>query len=161
RIIQLVLAVLLGVVIIAVYRAHLWAIAEFAATHLLFPAVLVVAFGIVYGLIGAGYGLPSLFWHDRLPTRMGAATATTRLLALAGVRAFYAAGPRGGEAVGPDPGAVEDLLATVAPSLFHGTARGEAEQLARFLVVAGAPFLLLLLAPALLPGAFPRVPKSV
>jgi hypothetical protein len=50
-----------------------------AATHLLFPSVLVIVFGMVYGLIGADYGLPSMFWHDRLRTRIGAAMAITQL----------------------------------------------------------------------------------
>src|SRR5262245_28542260 len=79
RIIQVVLAVGLGAAIVAVYRAHLWWVADFAATHLLFPVLVAVVFGIVYGLIGADYGLPSLFWHDRLLTRIGAATAVTLL----------------------------------------------------------------------------------
>jgi hypothetical protein len=160
RVIQVVLAALLGVAIVAVYRSHLWWIAAFAATHLLFPVLLAVVFGMVYGLVGADYGLASLFWHDRLRTRVASATAVTLLLALAGNLAFYSVAGTNGGAQGPDPSAVDRLIAGVAPGLIVGPAPDEAGRLGRFLIAAGAPFLLLLLAPALLPAAFPRVPRS-
>src|SRR5262249_14447186 len=73
---------------------------------------------------------------------------------------FYAAGDRDGGTVGPDPKAVDSLLVGVAPTLFSSPAVDEAGQVGRFLTAAAPPFLLLLLAPALLPAAFPRVPRS-
>ncbi len=93
RILQIVLAIVLAVVVVALYGPFLIAVAVFGLGHLMFPVLLLIVFSILFGLLGADYGLPGLFWHDRLLTRMGAATAVTLLLALSGVLAFYTAKP--------------------------------------------------------------------
>ncbi len=152
RILQVVLAVVLAGVVAAVYWPFLFGVAQFALSHLLFPALLLLVFGILFGLIGADYGLPGLYWHDHLRTRLGAATAVTLLLALSGVLAFYAARP--------DPKAIDTLLARAAPILDEQGVAEDLGRLARFLLVTSPPFLAFLLAPALFPAAFPRVPRS-
>src|SRR4051812_45008882 len=96
KVLQILLAVLLVAAGVAGSGPPLPAVALFALGPLLFPGLLLVVFGILFGLLGADFDLPSLFWHDRLRTRMGAATAVTLLLALAGVLAFLAAGPLDG-----------------------------------------------------------------
>jgi hypothetical protein len=153
RVLQVVLAALLAGVIAVMYWPYLFAVAGFALSHLLFPALWLFLFGILFGLIGADYGLPGLFWHDRIRTRLGAATAVTLLLALTGVLAFYT-----------DPPSRESVTA-VLERLGLTFAGPEATEklggLGRFLLAASPPFLALLLAPALFPAAFPRVPRSV
>jgi hypothetical protein len=99
---------------------------------LLLALFLAFAYGTVFGMVGADYGLPALFWHDRLSSRLAAATATTLLLTLIGVLAWFSY---------PD----------------HPPGMGPL----RFLRVAGWPALALLFAPALVPSVFPRVPRTV
>ena len=151
RILQIVLAVVLAVVVVVIYGPFLNAIAEIALSHLLFPALLLFLFSILFGLLGADYGLPGLFWHDQLLTRLGAATAVTLLLALSGVLAFYTAKP--------SPKAIEALIVREGPIIAESGVTENLGELGRFLLVTSPPFLALLLAPALFPAAFPRVPR--
>jgi hypothetical protein len=152
RVLQIVLAFALAGLVAVVYWPFLVALAEFALAHLLFPALLLLVFSILYGMLGADYGLPALFWHDRIFTRLGAATALTLLLALSAVLAFYSGKPAAAS--------VDQLIARTAPALTESGLAGDLGQLVRFLVVTSPPFLALLLAPALFPAAFPRVPRS-
>src|SRR4051794_4549927 len=109
--------VVLAVGLSAVYWSHLVGAALFALDHLLFPALLLVVYGILFGMVGASYGLPGLFWHDRLRTRLGAATAVTLLLALTGVLAFYAAGPLDNAGTGPEAKAAASLTDRKIPGV--------------------------------------------
>jgi hypothetical protein len=152
RILQIILAVVLAVGVAVVYWPFLVELAEFALGHLLFPALLLLVFSILFGLLGADYGLPGLFWHDQILTRLGAATAVTLLLALSGVLAYYAAMP--------DPNDINFLITRTAPFFDDQEVVEDLGRLARFLLVTSPPFLALLLAPALFPAAFPRVPRS-
>ncbi len=161
KILQVVLASLLAAAVAAVYWNSLLVVAQFALGHLLFPVLLLIVYGLVFGLLGPSYGLPGLFWHDRLRTRLGAAAAVTLLLILLGVLGYFALTPLDGDSFGPSPEFIDALIARVAPSLVERRAENDAGRLARFLLVASPPFLALLLAPALFPAAFPRVPRSV
>src|SRR5438046_2082718 len=95
RVVQVALLVVLIVLLAVPYRLWLPDIVAFGAGHAVIPAVLVVIFGIVFGLLGADYGLPSLFWHDRVSTRLSAATAVVLLLATVGSLSFFAAEAQG------------------------------------------------------------------
>ena len=162
RAFQVALAVVLALLLLLPYRPWLSDIVAFGFGHAVVPAVLVVIFGILFGLLGADYGLPSLFWHDRVTTRLSAATAVVLLLATVGSLSFFAA-----EAQGTSQDAVErakeidTFLGRYAPGLVAAPAADAAGRLSRFLLATSPPFLALLLAPALLPAAFPRVPRSV
>lgn len=152
RILQIVLAVVLAGVVGVLYRPFLVDLAEFALGHLLFPVLLGFLFSILFGLFGTDYGLPELFWHDRLWTRLGAAMAVTLLLTLSGVLAFYSAGP--------NSQTVKRLIAHAGPILYGSGVAGDLGLLPQYLIVTSPPFLAMLVAPALFPAAFPGVPRS-
>ena len=144
----------------APYLGHLPAIASFALNHPFIPGLFLVVFGILFGFIGEGFGLAGLFWHDRLLTRVSASMAVTLLFSLAGVFAFYEAGSLESEIAGPPPKVVDTMFQHVVPAFKVEPAANNSERLARFLLVGSLPVLVLLIAPALLPAAFPRVPRS-
>ena len=73
--------------------AHAPAIATYTLAHPLIPLLLALVFGILFGFVGRKYGLAGLFWHDRLRTRLGAATAVTLLTGLSGVFVYQTAAP--------------------------------------------------------------------
>jgi hypothetical protein len=159
RVFQIILAVVFLAAVAVPFRPYLPEAGLFALSHLLFPVVLLLVYGIVFGMIGADYGLPGLFWHDRLRTRLGAATAATLLIALTGILSFYTCTPVGQDEAGPDPAAVDALIARVGVGWTTAPAQDSVERLTRFLVAASPPFVLLLIAPAIFPAAFPRVPR--
>ncbi len=39
-------------------------IVHYASTHLGFVLIVSLVYGIVFGLVGTGFGIPSLYWHD-------------------------------------------------------------------------------------------------
>jgi hypothetical protein len=159
RVFQIILAVGFLAAVAAPYGPYLLGAGVFALSHLLFPVVLLVVYGIIFGMIGADYGLPGLFWHDRLRTRLGAATAATLLVALTGILSFYAFTPPDHDGAAPVAAAVDALIARIDAGSSATPAKDSTERVARFLLVASPPFVLLLIAPAIFPAAFPRVPR--
>ena len=134
-------------VVVALYGPFLIAVAVFGLGHLMFPVLLLIVFSILFGLLGADYGLPGLFWHDRLLTRMGAATAVTLLLALSGVLAFYTAKPTAKT--------LDTLLVRAAPTLAEQGEDDDLGRLVQFLLVTSPPFLALLAGARLVSGRLP------
>ncbi len=162
RAVQVALAVVLALLLLLPYWPWLPEIVAFGAGHAIVPVVVVVILGIVYGLLGAGYGLPSLFWHDRATTRLDAATAVVLLLATVGSISFFAAEAQDdAQAEAERAKAIDAFLGRFAPNLTASPATDDAGRLARFLLATSPPFLALLMAPALFPAAFPHVPRSV
>jgi hypothetical protein len=51
--------------------------------------VLAILYGMVYGKVGSGFGIPYLFWHDDFLPRAFSSTGATMLLAVVGVIAYY------------------------------------------------------------------------
>lgn len=146
---QIVIAVVGAVVLILAYLPCLPELLRFAFRHAAIVFVVVLVYGLVYGQIGTDYGIVSLFWNDRLTTRICASLGVTLLLADLGIVVYFAA--------------PELVAAMVGPPPWNGTARTVAQNLAylsRFLTKGGLPFVLLLLAPAVLPAVFPTVPRT-
>lgn len=154
--VQLAVLVVIGVLLLVRYRDFRQ---DLYAAVIAYPglfAVMVLLYLIVYGIVGASFGIQNLFWSEWLTVRLGSAAACTILLGLIGtivydldphpertahrVSAFRRRGPGA-----PAPGA---------------SARYEIH-LGEFLHVARWPFLILLVLPALLPDLFPRVPRVV
>jgi len=189
------------------YRRFIAGLLSFAMRYLGLTLVLVVLYLIVYGLLGAGLGIPYLFWHDDFWARASSSTGATMLLAVLGVIAYYldphpwATDRKTGEFLRADEEIKHQVMAwysgrlpmVPAPPddprragviprwsdylsfgmnlLFDPIAvtpaqswlepnRANSLRLQRFLRTARGPFLLLLLAPALLPAAFPEVPRA-
>jgi hypothetical protein len=150
----LIVLALAGVAIGVTARwPYLAAHVKFAAFHPVLVLILVALYGIVYGLVGRGNGLPSLFWHDRFRARIAASCGATLLLLVMGVVVYY-------QHRDARPGLVEMVA---GPEPWQGrppTARENVDHLSRFLGWGGIPLLALLAAPALVPVLFPRVPRS-
>ena len=146
---QIVLAVLGAAVLIWAYLDSLPALTYFAFRHAALVLVVVVVYAMVYGQFGTDYGLVSLFWNDQPSTRISASLGVTLLMADLGIVVYFAAPELVAVLIGPPP--------------WNGTPRTVANNLTyliRFLMIGGLPFVLLLLAPAVLPAAFPSVPRS-
>lgn len=151
---QIVVAVLGAVALLSAYLRWLPALVRFAFGHAALVLAVVLVYGIVYGQIGSDYGLVSLFWNDSPTTRISASLGVTLLMADLGVLVYYAAPQLVASLIGPPPWRSHgrnDKSRTVGENLAY---------LRRFLAIGGFPFLLLLLAPALLPAVFPVVPRS-
>jgi hypothetical protein len=109
------------------------------------PLILIVLYGMVYGQIGTGFGIQNLFWHDKFWTRVSASCAAVLLLAGVGTVVFLVD--------------TDNLLE--AMSITAAASEGESRRyLWRFLAGVSPLALLLLLAPAVLPAAFPGVPRA-
>ena len=149
----------------------LTALPKYAAGHLGVVLALALLFGMVFGLVGVGNGLPSLFWHDRPWTRLSASCAATLLLLDIGVISYYeqrdvpAPTPiRAGENPRNDAASGAELVRSLAGPKPWGEDRQPSgvenvDYLGRFLGLIGVPFLLLLAAPALAPKLFPSLPE--
>ena len=126
---------------------------HFAAAHPVLGLVLLLLYGFIYGLIGTGNGIPSLFWHDRFRVRIAASCGATLLLLEIGLIVYY-----------QERDTARSLVATVAGQPPWGgdaaTPRQNVEYLKTFLILGGIPLLLLLAAPAILPRLFPWVPRT-
>ncbi len=133
------------------YLQSLPELLRFAFRHAAIVFVVVLVYGLVYGQIGTDYGIVSLFWNDRLTTRISASLAVTLLLADLGIVVYFAAPELVAAMIGPPPWEKPDTTRTVGENLAY---------LSRFLTKGGLPFVLLLLAPALLPAVFPGVPRT-
>ena len=130
------------------YRRSLPELVRFALGHPAVIAAALVTYGFVFGMLGTGNGIQYLFWHDRWLARISASVGATLLLADLGVIAYYAS-----------PHLVEALIGPPTEDGSPITVGRSARRLRRFLMVGGAPLLLLLVAPALFPAAFPGVPR--
>ncbi len=87
--IQLATALAVLVFLVFYYRQFVAGLIRFATTYLGLTAVLLVLYLMIYGLLGSGLGIPSLFWHDDFWTRASSSTGATMLLAVIGVIAYY------------------------------------------------------------------------
>jgi hypothetical protein len=146
---QIVIAVIGAGILILAYLPSLPELLRFAFRHAALVFVVVLVYGLVYGQIGTDYGIVSLFWNDRLTTRISASLGVTLLLADLGIVVYFAA--------------PELVAAMIGPPPWNGTPRTVAKNLAyltRFLTKGGLPFVLLLLAPAVLPAVFTSVPRT-
>jgi hypothetical protein len=146
---QIVLVVGGAAVLIRAYLASLPAVFYFAFRHALLAVVVVLLFAMIYGQFGTEYGIERLFWHDRPTTRIAASLGATLLLADLGIIVFLAA-----------PELVVALVGAPPENAGRRTVTGNTDYLSRFLMNAGLPLVVLLLAPALFPAAFPYVPRS-
>ncbi|MBV8234187.1 MAG: patatin-like phospholipase family protein, partial [Acidimicrobiia bacterium] len=128
-------------------------VVKYATDHVGFVLFLLVIYGIVFGLVGTGNGIPSLFWHDDPLVRVSASCAVTLLLLDLGVISYYEQRD--------DPGGLLEILAGRHPWSVDGPTTFEnAAYLRRFLTVGGWPLLALLAAPAVFPRLFPSVPRT-
>ena len=130
------------------YRRSLPELVRFALGHPAVIAAALVTYGFVFGMLGTGNGIQYLFWHDRWLARISASVGASLLLADLGVIAYYAS-----------PRLVEALIGPPTEDGSPISVGRSARRLRRFLMVGGAPLLLLLVAPALFPAAFPGVPR--
>jgi hypothetical protein len=146
---QIVLAVVGVGVLVRAYVASVPALTYFAFRHAALVLVVVVVYAMVYGQFGTDYGIVSLFWNDQPTTRISASLGATLLLADLGIVVYFVAPKLVAALIGPPPW--NRTPRTVADNLTY---------LMRFLMISGLPFVLLLLAPAVLPAAFPSVPRS-
>ena len=187
------------------YRAFIPAVYRFCARFPGLAIVVAVLYLMIYGLLGAGFGIDYLFWHEDFPIRACSSAGATLLLAVIGVIAYYldphpwATAARTGRFLQPDeeikrrfghwyarrlpgrrkrpaeddPGPVVvgwadywrfvlnvliDPVAMTPLQTWLDLGPGNTRRLQRFLRTARGPFLLLLLAPAVLPAVFPAVP---
>jgi hypothetical protein len=146
---QIVLAVAGAGGLFWAYLGALPALIHFAFRHALLLATVILLYAMVYGQVGTDYGIVRLFWHDRPTTRMAASLGATLLLADLGLIVYLAA--------------PEVVVAFIGAPPWNGQRRSiaaETAYLSRFLVKGGLPLVILLLAPAVLPAAFPYVPRS-
>jgi hypothetical protein len=145
---QIVVAVAGAAALIHLYLPSLSEFIGFAFRHAALVLVALLIYAMVYGQLGADYGIVSLFWSDQVRTRISASLGATLLLADLGIIVFLVAPELAAAVVGPPPW--NDGTRTVAANL---------DYLLRFLIKGGLPFVVLLLAPAALPAAFPAVPR--
>jgi hypothetical protein len=71
------------------FARPLGAMIRYAATHVALFAVLGLVYGFVFGLVGTGNGIPSLFWNDDPWQRFFASLGVTLLLLDLGVIVYY------------------------------------------------------------------------
>jgi hypothetical protein len=173
---------------------------RFAVRHLGLTALLVLVYLLLYGLVGTGFGIPYLFWHEDFRPRVGAAMGVTLLLGVLGMIAYYLDPfPRATErrtsqwlradeqlkamvqrwwrrepaarADGPGVSAPQRVVFAYNAILSDPISLTPLQRwlepewpnpvrLQRFLRTCRTPFLLLVLAPALLPEFFVNVPHS-
>lgn len=143
--------------VVWVYRDFIHHFGRFLADHLVQAGLLVIVLLIVWGLVGSTWGLPELVWSHEALTRLFAAMSAVLVVGLIGIIAFY---------LDPDHDATQ-----IRVDSFHHQNKvelpfggwtepvGGPKDLGRFLRVARAPFLILLVLPALLPTLFPYVPR--
>ena len=62
---------------------------RFATVYIGLIVILLFLYALIFGLIGAGLGVPNLFWHEDFLSRVRASAGATLLLAMIGVTAFY------------------------------------------------------------------------
>jgi len=86
---QLIAVGLLGVFLLWFYSPFYGALYRFLTTYLGLTLLLVLIFALVYGLLGPGFGIPYLFWHEKFAGRVGASLGVTLVLGVVGVIAFY------------------------------------------------------------------------
>jgi hypothetical protein len=137
---------------------YLRATVDYAVHHVGLVIVVGLLYGMIFGLVGGGNGLPSLFWHDSPLTRISASTAATIVLLNFGTIAYC------DQMIGFDQDIFPYLLVALGGPIPWGAGEQRdtftnVHYLSRFLVSGGWPFLLLLAAPAIVPALFPSVPK--
>lgn len=138
------------------FARPLGAMIRYATTHVALVLVLVLVYGFVFGLVGTGNGIPSLFWNDEPWSRFFAGLGGTLLLLELGVIVYYEQRDEAGGLVavmaGPPPWPLPPAVVPRAQNLRY---------LRRFLGHGGWGFLLLLAAPAVLPRSFPNLPPHL
>ncbi|WP_422929309.1 patatin-like phospholipase family protein [Singulisphaera sp. PoT] len=68
------------------FRAELW---RFVVNYVGLTLILAALFLMVFGLLGAGLGIPYLFWHDDFLSRSFSSMGATMLLTVVGIIAYY------------------------------------------------------------------------
>jgi hypothetical protein len=164
------------------YESFVGPLFRFATRYVGLTAVVAVLYLMVYGLVGADLGIPYLFWHDDFWARASSAAGATMLLAVVGIIAYYldpypwATARKIARFLKSDDRtekkhrwwrqltfAMNALIDPIAITPFRSLLEPDQEHsrmLLQFLRVVRGPFLLLLLAPALLPGVFNDVPRA-
>ena len=159
---QLVIALLVAGWLIRQYWPFLPDFGRFVAKYPTQAALLAIAYLLVYGQIGTSLGLTALFWHENPIQRAEASFGVTLLLALIGINAFYLVPARNREQVVRRVDARVEATALHLPFGSWLEPRRETDHwhLSRFLRLSRTPFLLLLVAPAVLPGLVVNLPHA-
>ena len=134
------------------FARPLGAMIRYATTHVVLILVVGIVYGFIYGLVGSGYGIASLFWNDDPLSRFLASFAVTMLLLELGVIVYY-------EQRDEPSGLVEVMAGP--PPWARGGLVSSAENIAylgKFLANNAWGFLLLVAAPAIDPRSFPYLP---
>src|SRR5208337_255304 len=150
------------------YRKFLGSLSRYLLAHPNQSLILIVFFCLLYGLIGAGYGLPNLFWYETPRGRVFSAIGSTLLLAVLGINAYYLDDEAKATRARVD-GFLDDwkikypfesFWQMLDPPVHPNTGeRLNSGNVSRFLRLARFPFLTLISLPALFPLAFPFVPR--
>jgi hypothetical protein len=203
---QWVVAALIVLLLLGRYWSFAKEFYRFAVSHVALMLLIVILYALVFAQVGAGLGLPYLFWHEDFATRVSASWGATLLLGLIGVIAYYldplpwATDQKTtawmvrdevlkrhvtmfwwglvGKQPPPDPHplpqgpqprlsdrilfalhAIVDPLSVTPFQWLLDPRRENQVRLQRFLRTCRTPFLLLLWAPAVLPGVFSQVPR--
>lgn len=154
---QTVLALIVFVGLVLVYREFLGSLLRFLGDHPSQAIILIVLYAIVYGQIGNALGIPYLFWNEEPVTRLFAAAASTLLLAVVGVNTYFLIHDERHQVGMLRVESFLDRRSFRWPLTFWERSRDEAEtawELTRFLRLVRLPFLAILVLPAVLPGAW-------
>jgi hypothetical protein len=159
--------IVLGIFVLMVgyYSRHgfLRHLLRYLADHPSQALILCLLYLLVYGLIGKGLGIANLLWPDFWLARILSSLGATMLLGLLGVSAYYLMPESGQHGESGQREIVTELSSFLETYSWHWPSgwlepKGlEASEISKLLRVARLPFLLMLLLPALLPGAFPYV----
>ena len=178
-------AIMLLVLLFAVYRKFSWYLGRFFLHRPVQATTLVLFSLLITGQIGQGLGLPLLFWGEEPSARFFVAFCSTLLLASIGVNGYYLLPEENrGQAMRAvfhflgepylevAPHGRENRLVRVLRSIprivfldFRSfdpkeeTPPSNAYELSRFLRLVRVPFLSLLAMPALFPTVFVNVPR--
>ena len=153
------LIALLGYVLWFNWR-FLWGLVLYLQDNLAQTFLLAVFYLMIWGWLFSWFGIPDLIWHEHCTTRLASAVASTLVLAVFGVCAFYvgSAGPIDVQKIGTYY-ETDRAHRVLADWLAPRDAKGTIDPLHQFLWVVQLPFVLLLLLPPLLPRIFPYVPR--
>ncbi len=172
---QFALLIALLAVVLWFNRKFLWGMSRYLLENVTQTFLLAVFYLMTWGWLLSWFGIPDLIWHESLSLRFASAVASTMVLALFGVCAFYVGGSARQTDIDlrqlnidlrqikiekikehyDENRAHRELADWLAPRDEDGVV----EPLHQFLWVVQLPFLLLLLLPALFPRVFPYVPR--
>ncbi len=175
---EMTIAITVLIILLWVYRCFLPDFFRFLYEHVFQAILLILVYALIYGQIGAGLGLPALFWNEEPFARFFSAMGSTLVLAMIGITAYYSIPDdrlrnvmiRTIHFIYPDsrPNRLGRVLRVLGTLFFFDWIKGlnpptvlkhpNPSRLSSFLRMVRLPFIVLLALPAFFPRFFINIP---